>query len=137
MDWKLLSQLRTMTNEAGLHGKPTRMMLNYIWGSLILCPEDIKGLMRVIMTQSQQLLWQAHWQQLCYESANTPRGDGDPLRGVLPEQLMGQGQWAQIINQLQLGPDVLLESMRTAREAINRVPTAPPTPSYVYQARQR
>lgn len=131
MDWKLLTQLRTMASEAGLHGEPTRMMLNYIWGSLVLCPEHIKDLVRMIMTQPQQLLWQAHWQQLCNELANTPRGDNDPLRGILPEKLMGQGQWAPIVAQLQLGPDVMLESMQTAREAINRVRTAPPTPSYM------
>lgn len=30
LDWKLLSQLRSTVNESGLHGEPTKQLLNYI-----------------------------------------------------------------------------------------------------------
>lgn len=70
--WKLLSQLRATVNDCGLHREPAKQMLNYIWGSGLLLPEDIKGIMRMIMTQSQLMLWQAHWHELSDCFAVTP-----------------------------------------------------------------
>ncbi|XP_051497692.1 uncharacterized protein LOC127395181 isoform X1 [Apus apus] len=131
LDWKLLSQLRATVNESGLHSEPTRQMLNYIWGSGILCPEDVKTLVRMIMTQSQLMLWQAHWNRLCDRAVNIPRGQQDPLHGVTVEHLMGVGPFATVDMQVQLGPAVLREPMRLARVAISMVKTAPPTPSYM------
>ncbi|XP_055576998.1 uncharacterized protein LOC129736822 [Falco cherrug] len=128
LDWKILNQLRSTVNDSGLHGEPTRQMLNYIWGSGILCPEDIKNIMRLILKQSQQLLWQAHWQRLCELSVHASR---DRLAGVTVEQLMGSGPFASIEMQMQTGPDVLLESMKLAREALQKVRTTPATPSYM------
>ena len=60
LGWKLLSQLWATVNDSGLHGEPTKQMLNYIWGSSVLAPEDIKVIAHMIMSQSEQLLWQAH-----------------------------------------------------------------------------
>ena len=60
LEWKLLSQLRATVNDSGLHGEPTKQMLNYIRGSSVLVPEDIKVVARMIVSQSEQLLWQAH-----------------------------------------------------------------------------
>ncbi|XP_055556314.1 uncharacterized protein LOC129734920 [Falco cherrug] len=130
-DWKILSQLRSTVNESGLHSEPTRQMLNYIWSSDILCPEDIKNIMHLILKQSQQLLWQAHWQRLCEVSAHSPRQQGDPLLGVTVEQLMGTGPFQSVDAQLHLTPEVAAESMRLAREALQRVKTSPPSPSYL------
>ncbi|XP_075282086.1 uncharacterized protein LOC142361906 [Opisthocomus hoazin] len=131
INWKLLSQLRSTVTESGLHGEPSKQMLNYIWGGAVLCPEDIKVIMRMIMTQSQLLLWQAHWQRYCESSAQTPREQGDPLRGVTVEQLMGAGPFVTIRAQLQMGPQRCLEAMRTARAALEHVKTAQPSPSYM------
>jgi len=128
---KFLSQLRTTVNDSGLHGEPTKQMLNYIWGSSVLVPQDIKVIARMIMIQSEQLLWQAHWQQLCEISSNTPRAAEDPLFGVTVQQLMGLGQFATPDMQVHLGPDVCLEGMRTARQALEMVKTSAPTPSYM------
>lgn len=72
LDWKLLSQLRATVNESGLHSEPTKQLLNYIWGSSISCPKDIKTIVRMIMTQSGQLPWQAHRQRICDISAHMP-----------------------------------------------------------------
>ena len=131
LGWKFLSQLRTTVNDSGLHGEPTKQMLNYIWGSSVLVPQDIKVIARMIMIQSEQLLWQAHWQQLCEISSNTPRAAEDPLFGVTVQQLMGLGQFATPDMQVHLGPDVCLEGMRTARQALEMVKTSAPTPSYM------
>ncbi|XP_053909161.1 endogenous retrovirus group K member 5 Gag polyprotein-like [Cuculus canorus] len=131
LDWKILNQLRSTVNESGVHSEPARQMLNYIWGSGILCPEDIKNIMRLILKQSQQLLWQAHWQRSCEISAHMPRDQNDRLAGVTVEQLMGIGPFASAEMQMQTGPDVLLESMKLAREALQKVKTSPSTPSYM------
>ena len=56
LGWKLLSQLRATVNDSGLHGEPMKQILNYIWGSSVLVPEDIKVIVRMIMSQSEQLL---------------------------------------------------------------------------------
>lgn len=125
------NQLRSTINESGVHSEPARQMLNFIWGSGILRPEDIKNLMRLILKQSQQLLWQTHWQRLGEVSAHIPRNQNDRLLGVTVEQLMGTGPFASVEMQMQAGPDVLLESMRLAREALQIVKTTPPTPSYL------
>lgn len=43
---------------------------------------------------------------------------------------MGMGRFATIDVQIQLGPDICLEAMRTAQLAIPAVKTSPPSPSY-------
>ncbi|KAM6306945.1 endogenous retrovirus group K member 10 Gag polyprotein-like [Podargus strigoides] len=131
IDWKLLTQLRNTVNESGLRGEPTIQMLNYIWGSGILCAEDIKSIMRMIMTQSQLLLWQGHWTRLCEQSAQTQREENDPLFGVTAQQLLGYGPFQSITVQMELGPSVSLESMRLARDALRSVRTSPGAPSYM------
>ena len=53
-------QLWNTVNESGLHSEPTKQVLNYIWGAGLLLQEDIKNLFKIIMSQSQVMLWQAH-----------------------------------------------------------------------------
>lgn len=67
--------------------------------------------MQMIMTQSQLLLWQAHWQRYCEMSAQRNRDPNDALRGVTVEQLMGTGRFVTITAQIELGPEYCLESM--------------------------
>ena len=85
----------------------------------------------MIMSQSEQLMWQAHWQRLYEVSSNTPRAEGDPLFGITVQQLMGMGPFATPDMQVHLGPDVCLEGMRTARQALEMVMTSALTPSYM------
>eukprot|EP00075_Anas_platyrhynchos_P034140 XP_027323393.1 uncharacterized protein LOC106015775 [Anas platyrhynchos] len=118
--------MRATVNESRLHSVPTKKLLNYIWGSTILCPEDIKTIVRMIMTQSGQLLLQAHWQRIYDISAHTPQPLGDPLEYVTTEQLMGIGRFASVDMQVQLGPEICLESMRAARAILQPHSTGPP-----------
>lgn len=107
-------------------------MIGYIWGTGILLQEDIKTVMRMILSQSELMLWQGHWHNLCDEAINyVQRAPADPLAGVTIEQLMGVGPYAKIENQAPLGPDVLKEAMNLARLALGKVRTTPPTPSYM------
>ncbi|XP_009996153.1 PREDICTED: endogenous retrovirus group K member 9 Gag polyprotein-like [Chaetura pelagica] len=132
LDWNLLMLLRKTVNESGLHGEPTKLVLNYIWGSGLLLQEDIKNIFKMIMTPSQSFLWQAHWQAVCQESVYVQRVQGDPLYGVILEQLMGVGQFSTPERQAMLGADVIKEAMRLARLALSRVRTDRPNqPSYM------
>eukprot|EP00075_Anas_platyrhynchos_P014171 XP_027303424.1 uncharacterized protein LOC113840877 [Anas platyrhynchos] len=131
LDWKLLTQLRSTVNESGLKGEPTRQMLDYIWGTNILLPGDICSIMKLILTQHQQLLFNAHWQAACQEAVTVVRAPGDPLHGVTLEELMGVGPYFRTEAQALLGPDKAKESMRTARRALDRIKGPGGIPSYM------
>ncbi|XP_071889317.1 uncharacterized protein [Anas platyrhynchos] len=131
LDWKLLTQLRSTVNESGLKGEPTRQMLDYIWGTNILLPGDIRNIMKLILTQHQQLLFNAHWHAACQEAVAVIRAPGDPLHGVTLEELMGIGPYFRTEAQALLGPDKAKESMRTARRALDRIKGPGGIPSYM------
>ncbi|XP_068521180.1 uncharacterized protein [Anas acuta] len=129
--WKLLTQLQSTVNDSGLKGEPTRQMLDYIWGINILLPGDIRGIMKLILTQHQQLLFNAHWQSVCQEAVAVIRAPGDPLYGVTLEELMGLGPYYRLETQALLGPDKAKESMRLARRALDQIREPGGIPSYM------
>ncbi|NXW39543.1 GAK24 protein, partial [Phaetusa simplex] len=131
LDWKLLTQLRATVNESGIKGEPTRQMLDYIWGTNILLPGDIRSIMRLILTQHQQLLFNAHWQSVCQESVAVVRGPGDPLHGVTLDELMGLGAYFRTEAQALIGPDKAKESMKLARQELDRIKSPEGIPSYM------
>ncbi|NWZ30298.1 GAK8 protein, partial [Asarcornis scutulata] len=131
LDWKLLTQLQSTVNDSGLKGEPTRQMLDYIWGTNILLPGDIHSIMKLILTQHQQLLFNAHWHAACQEAVAMMRAPGDPLHGVTLEELMGIGPYFRTEAQALLGPDKAKESMRTARKALDRIKGTGGIPSYM------
>ncbi|KAF4798975.1 hypothetical protein TURU_058905 [Turdus rufiventris] len=127
LDWKVLMQLRNMVNKSGLRGEPTKQVLNCIWGAGLLLQEDIKNLFKMIVSQSQVMLWQV----LCQEAVNVQRGPGDPLCSVMLDHLMGTGNFATPEAQAMLGPDLIKETMRLARLAYGKVRTDRGAPSYM------
>ncbi|NXV53852.1 GAK8 protein, partial [Uria aalge] len=131
LDWKLLTQLRATVNDSGIKGEPTRQMLDYIWGTNILLPSDIRSIMKLILTQHQQLLFNAHWQAECQESVAVVRAPGDPLHGVTLEELMGLGPYFRPEAQAFLGPYKLRETMERARKALERIKDPGGNPSYM------
>uniref|UniRef100_A0A8C3K6W4 CCHC-type domain-containing protein n=1 Tax=Calidris pygmaea TaxID=425635 RepID=A0A8C3K6W4_9CHAR len=131
LDWKLLTQLRSTVNELGLKGEPTRQMLDYIWGTNILLPGDIRSITKLILTQHQQLLFNAHWQAVCQESVAVVRAPGDPLHGVTVQELMGLGPYFRTEAQALMGPDKAKEAMRLARIALDRRREPGGIPSYM------
>ncbi|XP_017690990.1 PREDICTED: uncharacterized protein LOC108507497 [Lepidothrix coronata] len=68
LDWKFLAQLRSTVNEFGLHSEPTKQMLDYFWCTYLLLPSDLRSITRMILTEHQQLLFNAYWQVLVNES---------------------------------------------------------------------
>ncbi|XP_068771048.1 endogenous retrovirus group K member 113 Gag polyprotein-like [Struthio camelus] len=131
LDWKLLSQLRATVSQFGAHSEPVRQMLDYIWSTQILLPADCRGIIRLIFTQHQQLLFNAHWQSLVHESVACQRQPGNPLHGVTVEELMGIGPFLRTEAQALLGPDKLREAMQLVRHAIDRVKEPGGVPVYM------
>ncbi|KAF1455877.1 Endogenous retrovirus group K member 6 Gag polyprotein, partial [Pygoscelis antarcticus] len=131
LDWKLLTQLRATVNESGVKGEPTRQMLDYLWATNTLLPGDIRSIMKLILTQHQQLLFNAHWQSECMRSVATVRHPGDPLHGVTLEELMGLGAYLRIEAQAIMGPDKAKEAMQLARRAFDQLKEPGGIPSYM------
>ncbi|NXK37498.1 GAK8 protein, partial [Piprites chloris] len=128
LDWKLLTQLRATVNEYGLHGEPTKQILDYMFNSQLLLPADLRAIARLLLSQHQQLLFNSHWQMIVYDAVAVQRQPGDPLYGVTAEELMGLGPYLRSDTQVYLGPDKLREAMRLARRAIENIkePGGPP-----------
>ncbi|NXW11702.1 GA113 protein, partial [Fregetta grallaria] len=131
LDWKLLTQLRSTVSESGIKGEPVRQMLDYIWATNILLPNDIRSIMKLILTQHQQLLFYAHWQAVCQESVAVMRAPGDPLYGVTLDELLGLGPYIRPEAQVLMGPDKAQESMRLARRALDQIKEPGGIPSYM------
>ncbi|XP_066847083.1 uncharacterized protein [Anser cygnoides] len=92
LDWKILTQLRATVNESGIRGEPTKQMLDYLWSTNVLLPGDIRNIMKLILTQHQILLFNAHWHSACQEAVAVQRQPGDPLYGVTLDELLGVGE---------------------------------------------
>ncbi|XP_064032381.1 endogenous retrovirus group K member 113 Gag polyprotein-like [Pogoniulus pusillus] len=129
-NWKMLQTLRQTAKESGPRGELTKQILDYIFSGYVLCPEDVKRIMRLILTPSQQMLWQSQWQQLGTNSQNQPRAQGNPLHGVRVDQLMGTGNFSTIAAQAECGAEILQEAMRTAKEALSMIKIEPGPPTY-------
>ncbi|NWX51445.1 GAK6 protein, partial [Steatornis caripensis] len=131
LDWKLLTQLCATVNDSGLKGEATHQMLDYIWDTNILLPGDIRSIMKLILTQHQQLLFNAHWQTVCQEAVAVQRGPGDPLYGVTLDELMGLGNYLRVEAQALMGPDKAKASMNLARRALEHIRNPGGIPSYM------
>lgn len=131
LNWKLLTQLRSAVSAHGLHSKPVRQMLNYIWGLCLLCAEDITTLCRLIMTPSQTMSLDQNWHAQAVRVARVPHQQGDPLRGVTVDQLCGTGHFFGVNAQLRFPIALHGTAMDISCMAISAVPSEPRTPPYV------
>ncbi|NXF28205.1 GA113 protein, partial [Rhodinocichla rosea] len=131
LDWKLLSQLRATVSQFGVTSEPVKQMLDYIWGTQVLLPADCRGIAKLILTQHQQLLFNAHWQSLCQQCVAVQRQPGHPLHGITLEELMGLGPFLQTEAQVLMDPEKCREAMRLARLAIGRIKEPGRIPSYM------
>ncbi|NXT45258.1 GAK8 protein, partial [Pelecanoides urinatrix] len=131
LDWKLLAQLRQTVAQWGPKSEPVKQMIDYLFNTTLLLPNDLRGLAKLIFTQHQQLLFNAHWQALVNESVATQRGPGDPLQGVTVDELMGLGPFLRTEAQMLMGPDKVREAMRVVRAAMDRVKDSGGVPMYM------
>lgn len=131
LDWKLLAQLRQTVSQFGFKSEPVKQMLDYLFETQLLLPNDLRCIAKLIFTQHQQLLFNAHWQALVNESVAVQRAQGDPLRGVTIEELMGLGAYRRAEAQMISGPDKVREAMRLVRNAIDQVKDSSGVPMYM------
>ncbi|OXB66101.1 hypothetical protein ASZ78_012444 [Callipepla squamata] len=131
LDWKMLSQLRATVAQFGVKSEPVGQMLDCMFNTMLLLPNDMRGLVRLILTQHQQLLFNAHWQTLVNESVAVQRGPGDRLAGVTMDELMGLGPFLRTEAQVTIGADKIREAMRLVRLAIDRVKEPGGVPAYM------
>ncbi|NXT45276.1 GAK8 protein, partial [Pelecanoides urinatrix] len=131
LDWKMLAQLRSTVGQYGVTSEPTKQMLEYLFNAHVLLPSDIKGIARLIFTQHQHLLFNAHWQAEAQASVAIQRGQGDPLQGLTLDELLGLGPFQQMEAQALMGPDKCREAMRVAKRAIEKVKAPGGIPIYM------
>nr|QLI47667.1 MAG: gag polyprotein [Retroviridae sp.] len=131
LDWKILTQLRATVNESGIRGEPTKQMLDYLWSTNVLLPGDIRNIMKLILTQHQILLFNAHWQSACQEAVAVQRQPGDPLHGVTLDELLGVGAYNRLEAQALMGPDKAKAAMTLARRALDQIREPGGMPSYM------
>ncbi|NWQ86144.1 GAK24 protein, partial [Burhinus bistriatus] len=131
LDWKLLAQLRQTVSQFGVKSEPAKQMIDYMFSSMLLLPNDMRGIVKLIFSQSQQLLFNAHWQGLVNECVAVQRGAGDPLYGITVDELMGLGAFLRTEAQMIVGPDKVREAMRLVRAAIDRVKDGSGMPMYM------
>ncbi|NXO37043.1 GAK8 protein, partial [Locustella ochotensis] len=131
LDWKWLSQLRQTVSQFGIKSKPVKQMLDYLFNSHLLLPVDLRGIAKLLFTQHQQLLFNAHWQQLVNEAVAVQRGPGDPLHGITMDELLGIGPYIRAEAQMTMGPDKVREAMQLVRLAIDRVKEPGGQPIYM------
>ncbi|NXC80401.1 GAK24 protein, partial [Cercotrichas coryphoeus] len=131
LDWKMLAQLRQTVSQFGFKSEPVWQMLDYIFDTEVLLPNDLRGISRLMLTEHQMILFGAHWQALANESAKTQRQPGDPLHGISLDELMGIGNYTRTEAQLLMGPDKAREAMRVFRSALDRVKEPGGAPPYM------
>ncbi|XP_030825306.1 zinc finger protein basonuclin-2 [Camarhynchus parvulus] len=131
LDWKLLTQLRQTVAQFGFKSEPVKQILDYMFDTMLLLPNDLRGISKLIFTQHQQLLFNAHWQAMVNESIAVQRAQGDPLHGVTVDELMGLGLYLRTEAQMLIGADKVREAMRLVRAAIDRVKDTSGVPMYM------
>ena len=86
-------------------------MLEYLFSTQVLLPNDLRGIARLMFTEHQMILFGAHWQELVQQSVRTQRQQGDPLFNVTLEELIRLSQFAETNAQLMLRPDKAKKAM--------------------------
>lgn len=138
VDWKILAQLRSTVAQFGVTSEPAKQMIDYLFNSAVLLPADIKGIARLIYTPHQKLTFDTRWGEEAAASVAIPRPQGDPLRGITQDELLGTGQYIRTEEQATLGADKLREAMRVAKKAMEKVkePGGPPLYMGIKQGRE-
>ncbi|KAK4811206.1 hypothetical protein QYF61_021277 [Mycteria americana] len=121
-DWKILQQARTTVSTYGLKSEATRQIVSWIFSADLMCPYDCQNLMRLLLTPTQYLLWMSSWQQRAINAAAQRQRDGDPLRGITADMLVGQGPYSDYQVQITFPANMLQLSAQLALEAFLSLP---------------
>ncbi|XP_072714813.1 uncharacterized protein [Ciconia boyciana] len=121
-DWKILQQARTTISTYGVKSEATRQIVSWIFAADLMCPQDCQNLMRLLLTPTQYLLWMSSWQQRATSAAAQRQRDGDPLRGITVDMLVGQGPYSDLQVQITFPAHMLQLSAQLALEAFLGLP---------------
>lgn len=122
MEWEIIKGIRQSIKENGLNSPLTKSFLDYIFTFHSFTPQDTKVLMSLILTDSQQLMWESQWQSSCSAAAGSGWAGQDPRSWASPEMLTGRGEFADWQKQARLHPAILWQSQQLARDALEKVP---------------
>ncbi|KAJ7417323.1 hypothetical protein WISP_65022 [Willisornis vidua] len=78
----------------------------------------------------QTIIWKKEWRRLAQLEATRPQPAGDPLAGLTPEILVGDGAFADVSIQLQYPIKVHHITAWLSRQAYYAVPEPTPVPSF-------
>ncbi|KAJ7428904.1 hypothetical protein WISP_00489 [Willisornis vidua] len=84
----------------------------------------------VAWRQPTLIIWEQEWRRLAQVEAARPRQAADPLHGLTPEILVGDGAFANVQVQLQYPIEIHYITARLARQAYYAVPEISSSPSF-------
>ncbi|XP_016160405.1 PREDICTED: endogenous retrovirus group K member 9 Gag polyprotein-like [Ficedula albicollis] len=123
-EWEIIKGTRESIRQNGLNSSLTQSFLDYIFTFHLLTPWDSKVLTSLILTPTQQLLWQSRWHDACSAAAapNPHLAEWNPLSFEKGKMLTGQGEFAVRQKQAMLHPDILWQSQQLARDVLKTLP---------------
>ncbi|NWS66193.1 GAK8 protein, partial [Crotophaga sulcirostris] len=129
-DWKVLQQVKKTVQENGIKSEATRAALDWIFTADVNSPHDCRNLARLLLSPSQQIIWDREWMRLAGLEAMRQRDTNDPLHGITPEMITGKGPFADMTVQLQYPNTLHHLTAQLARQAFYAVPDENPVPSF-------
>lgn len=102
-DWKTVSQLQRAVTDYGTDNKVVRMMVQSFLHNQNLVPLNTRNLMELVLTSTEFRLFKDEWKEKCEVAMMSNLGNrpsDDPLRYVKLDQLMGEGQYWDVLLKL-------------------------------------
>ncbi|KAJ7411997.1 hypothetical protein BTVI_47918 [Pitangus sulphuratus] len=120
--WKVVQDLQFNVGKYGLNS-PQVMRLIRVINADLLAPYDITHLAQILLEPVQAQLFERKWAQMAAraERENLTRADGDPLKAVGAQALMGQEPFSSPDLQATWHPSVLQEAQKLGMAALLQV----------------
>ncbi|XP_068279049.1 endogenous retrovirus group K member 24 Gag polyprotein-like [Nyctibius grandis] len=130
LDWKMIKEAKTALTQYGLKSPYAQSILQHIFSAHLLTPYDTKMLITALLTPSQQIQFFQHWHSACKAAAVIPSQHNDPLFGIRAEVLIGTGDYASTVVQLQLPAAALQLSQDLAFRALSSIHDEKAAPAF-------
>lgn len=131
LQWKVLQQAKTTVTTHGIRSEAAQSIIQFIFTADALCPNDCTNIASLPLTPSQYLLWEREWKRLAPEEANKHQDQNDPLYGMQPDMLTGNGNYATTATQLTF-PTVMHQiSQNLAYRALLEIPEKKKNPLHM------
>ena len=107
LDWKVIKEAKLAVTQYGLKSPYTNSVIPHIFTAHLLTPFDVRMIVQILLTASQQLQVFQRWQVACDAAAATPHQQGDPLYEVQAQTLTGAGPFASSNWEVGFQPEAL------------------------------